>query len=307
MFPSSKIFDAVGFGALNLDKLFRVNRIACQEDEAFVISLHESGGGSAANTIVGLARLGIKTGYVGKVAKDIEGKRLLKELRNEGVDISSIITEKTGHSGIVMCFIDLKGERAMYVLSGVNDTIKFEEIDLEYIKNTKILHLTSFVSETSFKTQKRVVEEVSDNVMISFDPGALYARKGFNELKPILKRTFVFMPNETELSLLTKKDYKEGAKTLIKEGVHLIAVKLGSKGCYVTDGKESHIIERYNVKVVDTTGAGDAFCTGFLYGLLNNKDLYTCGKLGNFIASRCIMKIGARTGLPKLSELPSSL
>jgi len=86
-------------------------------------------------------------------------------------------------------------------------------------------------------------------------------------------------------------------------GVEVVAVKLGELGCYVTDGKESHLIEPYKVAAVDTTGAGDAFCAGFLYGLIKQKDLYECGRLGNFVASRCIAKLGARTGLPKLADL----
>ena len=90
---------------------------------------------------------------------------------------------------------------------------------------------------------------------------------------------------------------------LLDEGAGVVAVKLGEKGCYVTDGKESHLIEPYKVRVVDTTGAGDAFCAGFLYGLVEGKDLYQCGKLGNFMASRCITKVGARKGLPRHSEL----
>jgi len=105
------------------------------------------------------------------------------------------------------------------------------------------------------------------------------------------------------VKLLTGQDYREGAETFIKLGADLVAVKLGKRGCYVTDGKESRLIEAYKVEAVDTTGAGDAFCAGFLYGLIKQKDLYECGKLGNFVASRCISKMGARTGLPKLEEL----
>ena len=118
-----------------------------------------------------------------------------------------------------------------------------------------------------------------------------------------MRRCYFFSPNENELKLLTGKEYREGSKVLLKEGAKIVAVKLGKKGCYVTDGKESHLIEPFEVEVVDTTGAGDAFCAGFLYGLIKGKDLYECGKLGNFVASKCITKIGARDGLPKLSDL----
>ncbi|MGB9684352.1 MAG: carbohydrate kinase family protein [Candidatus Bathyarchaeales archaeon] len=299
-----RLFDVVGFGALNVDKLYKVNKIAGPEEEGFIISCEETCGGSAANTIVGLARLGCKVGFIGKVASDREGKMLLEDFYKEGVNIKGITKTKTGRSGVVMGFVDQKGERALYVDPGVNDTIEFEEINKKYAYRTKILHLTSFVGEKSFETQKRLVENLPKNVKISLDPGELYARKGLKTLSPILTRSFVLMPNAKEIALLTgEKDYIVGTETLLKMGAKIVAVKLGSRGCYVTDGKEKHHIEAFKVQVVDTTGAGDAFCAGFLYGLINRKPLYECGKIGNFVASKCIMKMGARTGLPRIEEL----
>ncbi|MEM2666619.1 MAG: carbohydrate kinase family protein, partial [Candidatus Bathyarchaeia archaeon] len=267
-----KLFDVIGFGALNVDKLYKVNKIAGPEEEGFIISCEESCGGSAANTIVGLAKLGCKVGFIGKVANDREGKMLLKDFRMEGVNTKGIIKAKTGRSGVVMGFVDQKGERALYVDPGVNDTIRFEEIDLDYASKTKFLHLTSFVGEESFESQKKLVESLPEQVKVSLDPGELYARKGLQKLKPIISRCFVLMPNAKELAIMTgEEDYVAGAKTLLDAGVKIVAVKLGSRGCYVTNGRENHHIEAFKVKVVDTTGAGDAFCAGFLYGLINNK------------------------------------
>jgi len=303
-----KRFDVIGFGALNVDKLYKVNKIAGPEEEGFIKGFEEACGGSAANTIVGLARLGCKVGFIGKVANDREGKMLLEDFRREGVNTKGIIKTKTGRSGTVMGFVDEKGERALYVDPGVNDTISFEEIDTGYACQAKFVHLTSFVGEMSFETQKRLVENLSEDVKVSLDPGELYARRGIKALNPILKRTFVFMPNSRELTLLTgMEDYVKGAEKLLELGVKVVAVKLGGRGCYVTDGRESHHVEAFKVQIVDTTGAGDAFCAGFLYGLLNGKSLKECAKLGNFVASRCIMKLGARTGLPRLEDLKSLL
>jgi ribokinase len=141
------------------------------------------------------------------------------------------------------------------------------------------------------------------NIKVSLDPGELYARKGLATLKPLIKRSFVVFLNENEIKLLTGKNYREGAKTLVNEGIGIVAAKLGKRGCYLTDDKETLLIKPYKVKVVDTTGAGDAFCAGFLYGLIKKKDLHECGRLGNFVASRCIREAGAREGLPKLSDL----
>ena len=298
-------FDVICFGALNMDKLYRVNRIAREEEESFIIDFKETPGGSAANTAVGLARLGLKTGFIGKVAEDREGKLLLKDFENEKVDMNRIIISKEGRSGVVTGYVDMKGERALYVDPGVNDSLEFGEVDFEYAGSAEILHFTSFVGEKPFEAQKELLAVHSD-VKISLDPGELYARKGLASLRPIIKRCSVMFLNENEVRLLTGEEYEEGSKVLIKRGVSVVAVKLGKRGCYVTNGEESHLIGAYKVKVMDTTGAGDAFCAGFLYGLIKDKNLYECGKLGNFVASRCIEKAGAREGLPRLSTLERS-
>ena len=153
-------------------------------------------------------------------------------------------------------------------------------------------------------TQKKIVENLPEDVLVSFDPGALYARKGLAALGSIVDRTFVFMPNAGELELLTgMTDYRKGAEAMLRRGVKVVAVKLGSRGCYVTDGRRSCNVEAFKVDVISTTGAGDAFCAGFLYGLIKHKSLKECGRIGNFVASRCITKMGARIGLPTLKDL----
>jgi ribokinase len=297
-------FGVVGFGALNVDKLFKVERIAHAEEESFVRSEEEICGGSAANTVVGLARLGVNVGFIGKVALDREGAMQIVDFQKEKVDTGGIIQSKMGHSGNVMGFVDDRGARALYIQSGVNDTISFDEIDLDYFSQSQFVHLTSFVGEQSFQTQKKIVQSLSSDVKVSFDPGILYVRKGLNELEGILKRTYVLMPNSLELELLVgTKDPQKGADVLLKKGVEVVAVKLGGDGCFVTNGKEQHWVEPFKVNVVDTTGAGDAFCAGFLFGLLNKKSLFDCGRLGNFAGSRSVMKLGARPGLPFARDL----
>ena len=295
-------FDVICFGALNVDRLYRVNRIAGRDEESFIIDFKEAPGGSAANTAVGLARLGLKTGFIGKVSDKREGKLLLNDFKRQNVDVGGVIISREGRSGVAMGYVNTKGDRALYIDPGVNDSLELKEIDLKYASNTAFLHLTSFVGEKPFKAQKELVKKLRD-VRMSFDPGELYARKGIAVLKLMIERSFVMLPSKNELKLLTGKKYDEGSKILIKKGASIVAVKLGERGCYVTNGKESYLVEPYKVKVVDTTGAGDAFCAGFLYGLIKNKDLYECGRFGNFVASRCIEKVGAREGLPRLSDL----
>jgi ribokinase len=86
-------FDAIGFGALNMDKLFKVDKLVREEDESFVHDIVQTPGGSAANTMVGLSRLGCKVGFIGKVADDAEGRELIDDFRKENVDVNGIILQ----------------------------------------------------------------------------------------------------------------------------------------------------------------------------------------------------------------------
>jgi ribokinase len=297
-------FDVIGFGALNVDTLLKVDKIAVAEEESYIHDYTEACGGSAANTTVGLARLGCKVGFIGKVANDHEGNLQIDCFKTEGVDTGGIIQTKKGKSGMVLGLVDKKGARALYINSGVNDLIEPRELKWEYVSQTQFLHLSSFVGEKSFRTQKKLLSSLPSNIKISFDPGSVYAQKGFAAIEPIIQNSYVMMPNALELELLTgENDFPKGSRLLIDMGVKIVAVKLGKKGCYVTNGQEKRTIEPFRVPVADTTGAGDAFNAGFLYGLINNKSLAECGKLGNFVASRSIMKMGARAGLPHEKDL----
>ena len=302
----SKI-DVIGFGALNVDTLLKVERIAGPEEESFIESYTEACGGSAANTIVGLARLGRKVGFVGKVADDHEGKLQVDSFISESVDVNGLIHSKKGRSGAVLGFVDKKGARALYINPGENDTLESREIDLEYVAQTSFLHISSFVGEKPFRAQKKLAGMLPNSIKLSFDPGALYAQRGFTAIEPLIRSSYVFMPNVLELEQLTgETDYRKSADIILSMGVKIVVVKLGSKGCYITDGKEQVTVESFTVKTVDTTGAGDAFNAGFLYGLLDNKNnLYECGKLGNFVAAKSIMVMGARAGLPYKKDLQS--
>lgn len=297
-------FDVVGFGALNVDTLLKVDKIASAEEESFIYDYMEACGGSAANTMVGLARLGQSVGFVGKIADDHEGQLQIDCFQKEGVNTDGIIHSPKGKSGVCLGFVDKKGARALYINSGVNDQIEFREIQASYITDTQFLHLSSFVGEKSFRAQKKLMSFLPDSVKVSFDPGSLYAQKGLSAIEPIIQNSFVMMPNALELELITgEREIPKGAQMLIDMGVEIVAVKMGDKGCYISNGEEKMTLQPYKVPVVDTTGAGDAFDAGFLYGLVHNRTLEDCGRLGNFVASRSVMKMGARDGLPTREDL----
>jgi ribokinase len=300
-----KKLDVIGFGALNIDKLYNVNKITHEDEEAFITDFNQFCGGSAANTVIGLSRLQMKTGFIGKVANDADGNLLLKNLQKEGVNFDGVIISSNGRSGNVLGFVDKAGQRALYVDPGVNDLIEYNELQMEYINSSTILHLTSFVG-SSYKAQEKVLKEIEEDIIVSLDPGRIYAERGLSFLKNILNRTDIILINEEELKHLTGnkyKTYKEGAEFLLKYGIDNVVIKRGDKGSYMTDGNESYDKLPFEVKCVDTTGAGDAFNAGFLYGFFKNKDMDESGELGNFTASCCIQEQGAVKGLPDISKL----
>lgn len=311
----------VGFGAMNLDALYQVQSVLA--DNETTIKEHQLlPGGSAANTIYGLAKLGISTSFIGAVGTDKEGELLLQDLREVGVDASQIKVKEHAKTGSVLGLTDSHGNRALYVAAGANSLLAREDISLEHIEQAELIHLSSFVDDLQFELQKWVVSNLPQSVKISFTPGALYAIKGLKALAPLLSKTYLLFLNQNELCQLTGEDVPVGAESCLKQGCHIVAVTLGKgtrleigKGashrtviavCYIRDSHNEYVIESDSqniVSEVDTTGAGDAFATGFLYGLLRGKGLEECGRIGNIVARFSITKVGARQGLPTLIEL----
>jgi len=200
------------------------------------------------------------------------------------------------------------------VRPGANSRLDLDDLDFSYINQAEIIHLSSFADDSQFQLSLGLIIRLDSSVKLSFAPGALYAVKGLETLTPFLSRTHLLFINQSELLQLTGEDIKEGAQKCLQAGCHTVMVTLG-KGKklgkttavgYVRDAEDEYVIEpssRDMTAEVDTTGAGDAFAAGFLYGLVNNKRLEDCGRLGDFVAKFCISNTGARQGLPTLDEL----
>jgi ribokinase len=305
--------EVVGLGALNVDRLYQAERVLVGGEMA-VDELPAVPGGSAANTIYGLAKLGVSTGFVGVVGDDAEGKMLVQDFQKVGTDTSQIKVKPEVKTGSVLCFIDKLGERSLYVSPGVNTLLTMDDLDLTYIDRAKMLHLSSSADDRQFKMSVELVERLALSTKLSFTPGALYVAKGLKALRPVLSKTYVLFINQREIEELTGKDFKTGAEICLEQGCRIVAVTLG-KGVgykdttatsYIRDAKNDYTVESESksaTSVLDTTGAGDAFATGFLYGLLKGKGLEKCGRLGDIAARFCIAKLGAREGLTNLKEL----
>ena len=334
---------AVGFGAMNLDTIYRVPRVVV-DDETCIEGWQSLSGGSAANTIYGLAKLGVSAGFMGAVGDDEAGRSLTLDLRSVGVDTSRISVKASAETGAALCFTDLHGHRALYVNPGANCLLTEADIDSEYVRRAGFLHLSSFVNDEQFNLQKWLVGSLPDSVKLTFAPGAMYARKGLTALAPLLAKTQVLFANQEEVAELTGKGFQAGSRQLLDRGCNVVVVTLGegvkvprtankspdsepaasaqtdspnevsahSNGTrgdsmriagYIADATNEYVVEGRDAPAQDTTGAGDAFAAGFLYGLVNDKSLQDCGILGEIMARFCISEIGARTGLPSFAEL----
>ena len=296
--------EIIGFGALNVDKLYSVENIVSKDGESFIKSETSTPGGSAANTIVGLSRLGCSTSIIGKIAEDEDGDTIEYNLAINGVYTNNLIYSESGSTGKCMGFVDGDGERCLYIDPGVNDEIKIDEINPLNIMRCKIMHYTSFVGD-SFNTQIELLERLSDQTLLSFDPGMLYVKKGFDELKPILDRTNILLINESELRLLCNNNeapLKELAIGFLDLGIETIVVKQGSNGVFAMDNSTECHVDVFECDVVDTTGAGDSFNSGFLYSYLKGFDLEKSCKIGNWVASKAIEGFGMEK-FPSLKDL----
>ena len=313
--------EVIGLGALNTDYLYKVERIL-DDGEAVVNEAKVSPGGSAANTIYGLAKLGVNTGVMGVVGDDAEGKVSIQDFQTVGVDTSQIKVKPGAKTGSVLCLSDRLGRRSLYVAPGANNLLTIDDLNLTYINRTGILHISSFADDRQFQVLLELMGRLDSSVKVSFAPGALHSTKMLKALTPILARTYVLFLNQHELRQLTGEDVIVGAESCLKQGCHVVAVTLGKgmrlelgKGVshreviaasYIRDTDNEYAIEATSQNIVseaDTTGAGDAFAAGFIYGLLQGKRLEECGRLGDIVAQFSIARVGAREGLPTLDEL----
>ncbi|MBM3119200.1 MAG: carbohydrate kinase family protein [Chloroflexi bacterium] len=308
--------EIVGLGAMNVDRLYQVSKIVV-DGEQIVTDFVSLPGGSAANTIYGLAKLGVKTGFVGAVGTDEDGKELLGDFKAAAVDISQIKVKKA-NTGSTICISDKLGRRAIYVSPGANSLLNTEDVHLAYLNQAKMIHLSSFANDKQFKLQVNLVKKLKNSIKVSLAPGMLYATRRLKTLVPLLERTYIVFMNRSEIEQLTGKDFRAGAQECLKLGCQIVVVTLGrglvkSKNktitAYICESGRSYEIEsgaESSKFRLETTGAGDAFAAGFLFGFLRGKPIEECGSLGDIMAGLAIREVGARKGLPPLAHLSQS-
>ncbi|HPB02866.1 MAG TPA: adenosine kinase [Bacteroidales bacterium] len=259
-------------------------------------------GGSAANTIHGLARLGMKTGFIGKVGKDDLGDFFEKDMVKSGIQTHLI--QSATPSGLALALVSPDGERTFATYLGAACELQDIDIDADVLKNYDILHIEGYLLQNyklishSIKTAKELGLKVSLD-LASYNVVEEH-RDFLNEMIDLY--TDIIFANEEESKALTGLEPEESAKYL-SQRVDIAAVKTGPGGSFVAMNGEITAVPTQKIIPVDTTGAGDLYAAGFLYALSKGKSAYECGRTGSVIASEVITTIGAKIPEEKWSSL----
>ncbi len=314
----------VGFGALNIDYFYALkkdedikkvgiywgeervlNGDEVEKVEAFITRHCDykgvSGGGSAANTIFAMSKMGFNSAIFGKIGVDKEGDRILKDLY--AISKKNIIRE--GASGRSYIFLNSKGERAILLNPLANDKITIGEVkqNLSFFLSAQWIHMSSFVGSLSQEAQLFLLSNIPAHIGISLDPGEVYARKGLDFLERFLYRLRILFITQEEISLLGISSDINDLRLLVKAGPEIVICKMGAKGAYLVSRNDDIFIDSIVVdRVVDTTGAGDVFDAGFLAGILSRFSLKRSLEIAVKAASISISGYG-RSKYPLFSQL----
>ncbi len=292
--------DVVTIGHILMDMRVLVDEFATPDKEATVYDIKYGAGGSAANTAVGVVRLGRKASVIAKVGMDNFGRLVLEEVMTKGVDISGVKIKVGGDTGFTIVLINSRGEIIMYGYKGVSEELLPEEIDKEIIEKAKHVHIASLRIDTAVHAA-RIARELDKKV--SWDPGRRIARMGLEKLSEIIGLSNIVLLNEKEAEEMTGyKDYHKAAQAIRDRGAEIVIVKRGEKGVYALAEDCEIELPAYKVKAVDTTGAGDSFAAGLIVSLLEGRELREALEFANATAALKVTRLGAQV-IPTRDEV----
>jgi len=287
--------DVIGIGMCAVDNLFLVPQLPTFGKRVIASEYSRQGGGPVATAMVALARLGADVSFVGKVGDDGDGDFIKSDFLRYGVDISHLITEKNAKSCVVLVLVDQNtGERCFTPRKETSSPLRVDELDREFITSASVLHLDS-PDEASVTAAQWALET---GMQVVYD-GGWYDENTHKLLEltnvAIVSKFFAgrFSPNSSPEEI-TQELYAMGREVAI--------VTLGEKGCVVTYSEGTFRFPAFQIKVVDTTGAGDAFHGAFIYGMLQNWDVPKTVEFASAVAALNCRKLSGRAAIPDLEE-----
>ena len=260
-------------------------------------------GGSAANTAVGFKSFGGTCSFIGQIGNDKFGDLFSNDLNNSGIFFkykNFKSTEKTSKSIIL---VTPDAERSMNTFLGASVRFNINSFDEQFIINSSMIYIEGYLFDQPESKEAiyhccNLAKSQNKKVALSLSDLFCVDRHRIDFLDLIESYVDIIFANEKEIESLYKSNLVQGINT-IKNNVHFGAITLGSKGSVVFENKAEYYIDPISIEeLVDTTGAGDLFAAGFLFGFINKFSIEKCGYLGNKAASEIIKHIGAR---PKIS------
>jgi len=269
----------------------------------------ENSGGSAGNTAAGIASFGGDVAYIGKVHDDQLGTVFTHDIRAIGVSYNTAPLKEGPPTATSMILVTPDAERTMSTYLGACGQLTVDDIDEATVAAAKVTYFEGYMWDTD--NQKAAILKAMDYaaasgglVSISLSDSFCVDRFRGEFLDLIRDRVDILFANEDEIKSLYEVDSFDEAVELLRPHVQIAALTRSEKGSMIIAGSETIEVSADKVDVIDTTGAGDMYAAGFLYGYTNGRSLEACGKLGSLAAGEVISHLGARpeTALDNLAK-----
>jgi len=275
----------------------------------------EMSGGSAGNTMAGLASLGAKGAYIGKVRDDQLGRVFAHDLKAMGVDFSTPMGGDAGEpTGRCLILVTPDAERTMNTYLGAATELTPADIDAGLIASAEVTYMEGYLwdrpgAKEAFLKAAQIAHDADRKVSLSLSDSFCVDRWRDEFLDLAENHIDILFANEDEITSLYQVDNFDQALQHVRGHCEIAALTRSEKGAVIVSGDEIHIVDPQPVDhIVDTTGAGDLFASGFLHGITHGFDLHGAGRLGTIAAGEVISHFGARpeTELAKLvAETPA--
>ena len=295
-------------GSMNLVDIKRSKHL-----HSLVNSRTEMSGGSAANTAYGLASLGGKAGFIGKISADRLGESFSHDLDTVGVKFFPGVTCETEDTGRCLIVVTPDGNRTMNTFLGAASLLDAADISKTAVQSAAVVFLEGYLfdkdaAKEAFRTAAEYAHAAGRKVALTLSDSFCVDRHRADFLSLVKNDIDILFSNEDELKALYQVDSINDGLHQLRDNCEFAAVTRNEHGSVVIDGDEVVIIDAEPVEsVVDATGAGDMYAAGFLYGFVRGKPIEQCGKIGSIVASEVITHMGPRPLVPLTTVVPKSL
>jgi sugar/nucleoside kinase (ribokinase family) len=250
-------------------------------------------GGSASNTVNGITRLGGKAGFFGKIGRDEVGEFFVKDTLHNGVIPHLSYSEQD--SGTCTVLVSDDGERTLCTFLGAACELEPVDLKAEMFEGYDIFHIEGYLVQNHALIHTAIKMAKEAGLLVSIDLASYNVVEANLDFLQSMVKDYVdiVFANEEEAKAFTGKDPEE-ALIHIAGHAYIAVVKIGKDGSFVRSGNTQHTIKPYQAECVDTTGAGDLYAAGFLFGMANGLSLDKCGRIGSLVSSQVVEVLGAK-------------